>query len=565
MPVQWGLANPGGGFDYLESLTALGNLATQRQNNAANAYKLQEAQRVQQMRPEIAQRAQSGDLRGAQQQALAGGDFDYADALGKLDETQLKRAGEEAGIMASVASNLRQVPLDQRGSLLQSYIPALKATGHFSDDEIAAAAADLSDGRLDGFIATGTSLKDRIDQQLRERSIAETERHNRVNEGKPRWQFDSESGSWLQEPGTGNAYTGPSTVPQNGYTAQTPAPMQRMIDITLQSESGNRDYAPNGQPLTSPAGAVGRMQVMPGTNRDPGFGVRPAQNDSMEERARVGRDYLSAMLQRYGDPAKAWAAYNAGPGRLDEAMRRGGENWLALLPRETQEYVRKNMAQLGSGQQMSPAQPGVVPVRPPKRKDAPSGYEYDASGTRLQPIPGGPADPAVAGGRNPSANRKAEADFRKEFNSLPEVKEFNKARPQFQALRKLATKPNPTAADDIALIFNFMKSLDPTSVVREGEFATAQNAGSIPERTRNLYNKALEGTRLNPSQRIEMAKAAQEQYLALREAYNRQAELYRGYAQDNGVDPDRVARRYVRDSQRQQQPTARQRQFRVIR
>ena len=46
-----------------------------------------------------------------------------------------------------------------------------------------------------------------------------------------------------------------------------------------------------------------------------------------------------------------------------------------------------------------------------------------------------------------------------------------------------------TAASDIALIFNFMKMLDPGSVVREGEFATAQNAAGVPERVVNQYNR----------------------------------------------------------------------------
>ncbi|WP_343518090.1 transglycosylase SLT domain-containing protein [Sphingomonas sp.] len=142
--------------------------------------------------------------------------------------------------------------------------------------------------------------------------------------------------------------------------------VSRMLPITLQSESGNRDYAANGQPLTSSAGAVGRMQVMPGTNRDPGFGVRPAQDDSMEERARVGRDYLSAMVQRYGNPAQAWAAYNAGPGRVDQAIQEGGQNWLQRLPQETQAYVRKNMSQLQGGGQSGPR---VIAQGAPKRRE----------------------------------------------------------------------------------------------------------------------------------------------------------------------------------------------------
>lgn len=129
--------------------------------------------------------------------------------------------------------------------------------------------------------------------------------------------------------------------------------MSRMRAITRQSESGNRERDANGKLITSSAGAEGAMQVMPGTNRDPGFGVVPARDDSDAERTRVGDDYLAAMLRRYGgDAAKAWAAYNAGPGRLDDALaktKKEGGNWLAAMPLETQKYVTKNIAQLGTG------------------------------------------------------------------------------------------------------------------------------------------------------------------------------------------------------------------------
>lgn len=124
--------------------------------------------------------------------------------------------------------------------------------------------------------------------------------------------------------------------------------LSRMIPITLRAESGDRDRDAQGNVITSPKGAQGRMQVMPGTNTDPGFGVRPAQDDSLEERARVGRDYLDAMLRRYGgDPAKAWAAYNAGPGRVDNAIAKYGDAWLDHVPAETRAYVRNNVAKLG--------------------------------------------------------------------------------------------------------------------------------------------------------------------------------------------------------------------------
>lgn len=57
------------------------------------------------------------------------------------------------------------------------------------------------------------------------------------------------------------------------------------------------------------------------------------------------------------------------------------------------------------------------------------------------------------------------------------------------------------AAGDLSLIFSYMKMLDPGSVVREGEFANAQNAAGVPQRVLNLYNKLLEGERLGDKQR----------------------------------------------------------------
>lgn len=57
------------------------------------------------------------------------------------------------------------------------------------------------------------------------------------------------------------------------------------------------------------------------------------------------------------------------------------------------------------------------------------------------------------------------------------------------------------AAGDLSLIFSYMKMLDPGSVVREGEFATAQNAAGVPQRVVNLYNRILEGERLGEKQR----------------------------------------------------------------
>lgn len=60
----------------------------------------------------------------------------------------------------------------------------------------------------------------------------------------------------------------------------------------------------------------------------------------------------------------------------------------------------------------------------------------------------------------------------------------------------------------IALVFKFMKALDPTSVVREGEFATAENSAGVPEGIRNIYNRLANGERLGDKQISEFINTA---------------------------------------------------------
>lgn len=129
---------------------------------------------------------------------------------------------------------------------------------------------------------------------------------------------------------------------------------ERIAAITVQSESGGNPNA------VSSVGARGLMQVMPATARDPGYGIKPS-NGSQADDVRVGREYLAKMQEIYGgDLSKMWAAYNAGPGRVDEAVRKHGSNWLANMPAETRAYVAKNVAQVGGATTAAPGAPGVA-------------------------------------------------------------------------------------------------------------------------------------------------------------------------------------------------------------
>lgn len=61
----------------------------------------------------------------------------------------------------------------------------------------------------------------------------------------------------------------------------------------------------------------------------------------------------------------------------------------------------------------------------------------------------------------------------------------------------------PTGAGDVALLYSFMKMLDPASTVREGELALAQDAAGVPAHVRNLYNSVIKGERLPPELRTQ--------------------------------------------------------------
>jgi hypothetical protein len=124
--------------------------------------------------------------------------------------------------------------------------------------------------------------------------------------------------------------------------------VRTIIPMTSMTEAEGRDRDGKGRVVTSSKGARGKMQVMPETARDPGYGVLAARNNSLEETARVGRDLLAALTRRHGgDVSRAWAAYNWTPPRFTATARRYGDRWVEHVPQETLNYVQENLERLG--------------------------------------------------------------------------------------------------------------------------------------------------------------------------------------------------------------------------
>ncbi len=120
-----------------------------------------------------------------------------------------------------------------------------------------------------------------------------------------------------------------------------PAPWVRGV---MQVESSGRTTL-NGRPIASPAGAMGLMQVMPETfaemARRYGLG-----SDPYEPRANIlaGTAFLREMYDRFGVD-HFLAAYNAGPGRVEDHLRAGRP-----LPDETRRYVQALAPRLVGGE-----------------------------------------------------------------------------------------------------------------------------------------------------------------------------------------------------------------------
>lgn len=129
-------------------------------------------------------------------------------------------------------------------------------------------------------------------------------------------------------------------VLQNVYATENPDLIE-LVQRVKQQESGG------DQSAVSSAGAIGIMQVMPDTAPEAArlAGLPWDENAYYNDPAYnelLGIAYLSEQLRKYdGDVERALAAYNAGPGAVDDALSMHDANWLSAMPAETQDYVAR--------------------------------------------------------------------------------------------------------------------------------------------------------------------------------------------------------------------------------
>jgi hypothetical protein len=128
------------------------------------------------------------------------------------------------------------------------------------------------------------------------------------------------------------------------------APPSDLYSRVLNNESGSpegQQFNTDGSIKVSPAGAVGAAQIMPATAPEAAQAAglpydEHALYTNADYNKALGAAHLQKLLTKFnGNQALALAAYNAGEGAVRKAVAKGQDNWLALLPKETQDYVTK--------------------------------------------------------------------------------------------------------------------------------------------------------------------------------------------------------------------------------
>jgi hypothetical protein len=133
----------------------------------------------------------------------------------------------------------------------------------------------------------------------------------------------------------------------------------------------------------------------------------------------------------------------------------------------------------------------------------------------------------------PKDTFKLEADLRGEVKD--KLKDYDAVRSAYQKIENALE----TGAGDIAVVYAFAKLNDPTSVVRESEFATVAKSGSLGQRIKNLVEQAQTG-KMNPELRENLRQQARQMYLTQQQQAESIANQYRELAKSYNLDPNKI-------------------------
>ncbi|MFA6064027.1 MAG: hypothetical protein WC736_15670 [Gallionella sp.] len=140
------------------------------------------------------------------------------------------------------------------------------------------------------------------------------------------------------------------------------------------------------------------------------------------------------------------------------------------------------------------------------------------------------------GGMDPTKKFDLEDKVRKEYNSR--TGKFTELRGTYDVIK--ASSVDKSGAGDIALVTSFMKMLDPTSVVRETEFANARDTSGLLQKLQNQAQKLQSGAFLDDTQRQSFVRLAGQYMKAAEEHEKRTRAGLEKTVKSYNLDPENV-------------------------
>jgi len=128
--------------------------------------------------------------------------------------------------------------------------------------------------------------------------------------------------------------------------------------------------------------------------------------------------------------------------------------------------------------------------------------------------------------------------LRSEFEKRKPVAYWNMMSGFYEDL--ISKVESPGGASDLAIVFRYMKLLDPTSAVREKEYATAANIGGVPAWIGALFNHVKGSGQLEEGQRAEFLRASKLLYDGAKDRYMKEVDNYTGLVDGYNMDVDQV-------------------------
>jgi hypothetical protein len=366
---------------------------------------------------------------------------------------------------------------------------------------------------------------------------------------------------------------GRQQAPRPAQPMQAPRPAQRMAaPAPMPTPVAAPEFPIPGEPpgLVEPQQPEMQTRILP-PQEDPEMQTRilppqePALPQGFENTEIAKRGQAMGM-----DPRQilvALAEFSAGMGNIKGKPQQSTARSFYEMQKKYEQQNRDNaMGDLRMAQRAMPSQETIKPIDPLTQQYKQTQIDYLKS--KMQPKPAeSPRQvdplsedykraqienlrartkamgsdgqlPVSVGGTDqtsPKAVRLA-SDLRKEYQNNAVTKATREIKSQWGKIKDVLE--NPSAAGDMAAVFMFMKTLDPGSTVREGEYKSATEAQGAIDRVGAYAGNVAKGTKLSPDQRLDFKRTVERLYrdqIKKQEVLNRK---YRDLAGRQGVNPE---------------------------